>query len=306
MPIYDQTYRHIDSVKRPPRLVWLAMLGVSLRLFFRDKRRLIPGALTLIPFAMGLIGVLLPFLVPPGVKSSEVQGMMRNSGVDGSTIYTFLVFPTQWLAIFLYAMLAGAGLVTNDLKANALELYFSRPLTLTDYFLGKLGAVLAVLSFFTLLPAFVLWILDIAVSSDPQRLWTQLPLLPRIVAASLVVTLPYATLVLAISAMARSQRLAVVGFAAIVGLTQILGNDNFAAMFDSDAMQLIALKDCVDRVAFEILDVSPQESLLGMFDAKEPLSAFTSTAPTVVVIAWVALSTALFYRRVRAVEIVAT
>ena len=222
MPIYDQSYRHIDSVKQPPRFVLLAMIGVGVRLFFRDKRRLFPGVLSLIPFAVGLIGVLLPFLLPQGVNTNEFGGLALKSGVDGSTIYSFLTFHTEWLAIFLYALLAGAGLVTNDLKANALELYFSRPLTLTDYYLGKLGTVLWVMSFFTLWLSVLLWVLDLSVSSAPDRLWTQLPLLPRIVAAASLATLPYAMLVLAVSAVARSQRLAVVGFAAIVGVTQIL------------------------------------------------------------------------------------
>lgn len=306
MPIYDQSYRHIDGVKQSPRFVWLAMIGVGVRLFFRDKRRLIPGVLSLIPFAVGLIGVLLPFLVPQGVDTSDLGGMALTSGVDGSTIYSFLTFHTEWLAIFLYALLAGAGLVTNDLKANALELYFSRPLTLTDYFLGKLGTVLCVLSFFTLWPCVLLWVLDLSVSSDPNRLWSQLPLLPRIVAAALVATLPYATLVLAVSALARSQRLAVVGFAAVVGLTQILGNDEFAQMFENDALQLIALRGCIDRVVFEILAVDPGGSTFGILSADEPLSAFSATAPIAVVCGWLALTTLVFYRRVRAVEIVAT
>lgn len=306
MPIYDQSYRHIDSVKQPPKFVWLAMIGVGARLFFRDKRRLIPGVLSLIPFAMGLIGVLLPFLLPPGVDITEFGSLALSAGVDGSTIYSFLTFHTEWLAIFLYALLAGAGLVTNDLKANALELYFSRPLTLTDYFLGKLGTVLHVLSFFTLMPCLVLWLLDLSVSAEEGRIWTQLPLLPKIVAASLAATLPYATLVLAVSALARSQRLAVVGFAAVVGLSQILGNDEFARMFDNDALQLIGLRDCVDRVVFEILGVTPAARSFGILDTSEPLSDFGSTAPLVVVGAWVVLSVVVFYRRVRAVEIVAT
>ncbi|MBK6940401.1 MAG: hypothetical protein IPH13_09395 [Planctomycetes bacterium] len=306
MPIYDQSYRHIDSVKQPPRFVWLAMIGVGVRLFFRDKRRLFPGVLSLIPFAVGLIGVLLPFLLPQGVNTNEFGGLALKSGVDGSTIYSFLTFHTEWLAIFLYALLAGAGLVTNDLKANALELYFSRPLTLTDYYLGKLGTVLWVMSFFTLWPSVLLWVLDLSVSSAPDRLWTQLPLLPRIVAAASLATLPYAMLVLAVSAVARSQRLAVVGFAAIVGVTQILGNDDFAAMFENDALQLIALRDCIDRVVFEVLGVVPTGSTFGILDTSEPLSAFGWTAPAVVVVGWMLLSLLVFYRRVRAIEIVAT
>lgn len=305
MPIYDQTYRHIDAVKESPRFAWMPMIGVGTRLFFRDKRRLIPGVLALIPFAIALIGVLLPFLVPPGVDLKKLGAFQLKGGIDNTAIYSFLTFHTEWFAIFLYSLLAGAGLVTNDLKANALELYFSRPLTLLDYFLGKLGTVLAVLFYFTLGPCLLLWILDISASPESGRLWTQLPLLPRIVAACFVATLPYATIVLAISALARSQRLAVVGFAAIVFITRIIGDGEFARLFDSELMYLVSLPKCVDRAVFETLGVVPGATA-GFMTASQPLDEFAAAAPLCVVAGWIAVSVFVFFRRVRAIEVIAT
>ena len=43
--------------------------------------------------------------------------------------------------IMLLVVVAGPGLISRDLRFNALPLYFSRPLTRLDYFVGKLGVI---------------------------------------------------------------------------------------------------------------------------------------------------------------------
>ena len=46
----------------------------------------------------------------------------------------------------LLVVLAGPNLISRDLRFNALPLYFSRPLTRLDYFLGKLGVIAALVA----------------------------------------------------------------------------------------------------------------------------------------------------------------
>ncbi len=58
---------------------------------------------------------------------------------------------------FATTLFVGPGLVSPDLRNNALPLYFSRPLTRSEYLVGK-GMVLAlILSAMTWVPGLVLW-----------------------------------------------------------------------------------------------------------------------------------------------------
>jgi len=66
-------------------------------------------------------------------------------------------------AIFL-AALTGAGLIAPDLANNALQLYFSRPLTRLDYALGRLAALIGLLSLITWIPCLALFLLQAAMA----------------------------------------------------------------------------------------------------------------------------------------------
>lgn len=70
----------------------------------------------------------------------------------------FLIFMnTQAVFAVLLAALAGPGLIAPDLANNALPLYFSRPLTRTDYVISRLAVLLGMLSFVTWVPGLVLF-----------------------------------------------------------------------------------------------------------------------------------------------------
>ena len=62
-------------------------------------------------------------------------------------------------AVFL-AVLAGPGLIAPDVANNALQLYFSRPLTRLDYALGRLVALMGLLSLITWIPGLVLFFMQ--------------------------------------------------------------------------------------------------------------------------------------------------
>lgn len=92
----------------------------------------------------------------------EFQSLVN---IDGSF---FLVFMTvqSFFALFL-AALAGPGLIAPDLANHALQLYFSRPLTRPDYALGKLAALLGMLSLITWIPGWVLFGIQAGMAGGP-------------------------------------------------------------------------------------------------------------------------------------------
>src|SRR5512144_1694181 len=66
-------------------------------------------------------------------------------------------------AVFL-AALTGPGLIAPDLTNNALPLYFSRPLTRSDYVLARLLVLFGILSRITWIPGLLLFAMQTAMA----------------------------------------------------------------------------------------------------------------------------------------------
>jgi ABC-type transport system involved in multi-copper enzyme maturation permease subunit len=116
--------------------------------------------------------------------------------------YSFFFKAQIALSIFL-VLVVGPSLVSRDLRFNAFPLYFSRPLTRFDYFVGKLG----VIGFFLLLtavgPALVAYIFGLAFSLDLSIIRDTHRLLWGSVLYGLVITVSAGTLMLALSSLSR-------------------------------------------------------------------------------------------------------
>src|SRR5262249_31732051 len=65
--------------------------------------------------------------------------------------YSFF-FTVEMYIIMLLVVVTGPGLISRDLRFNALPLYFARPLTRLDYFMGKLGVIGALVAGVAVLP----------------------------------------------------------------------------------------------------------------------------------------------------------
>lgn len=86
---------------------------------------------------------------------------------DGPGLRVDGTFYRNLLAVFVYPILLplslvfGSELVASDMKTNALESYFSRPITPLGYVLGRTLAYAGFLLAATLLPLLVVWTSDV-------------------------------------------------------------------------------------------------------------------------------------------------
>ena len=87
----------------------------------------------------------------------------------------------------ILVLLVGPNLISQDLRFNALPLYFSRPLRRIDYFLGKLGVIGAFLGMVMIVPAVIAYILGLLFSLDITILRDTLPILLGAMAYGLVI-----------------------------------------------------------------------------------------------------------------------
>src|SRR2546426_246991 len=100
----------------------------------------------------------------------------------------------------------GAGLIAKDRRAQALQIYLSKPLTRAEYVFGKLAILMTFLLMVTWLPAIVLLIVQVAFTGPFTFFRDNLFLFPAITMFSFIEALVGATSMLALSSLSNNSR----------------------------------------------------------------------------------------------------
>lgn len=213
MPIFDQGYQHWTGTLSGHAGRWLAVTRHGVRSTIKGrlvKFMLIAAwlpAIALVTF-LALWGLLeqqaesiLSFMRNILPKEIVSEPQLFRSAI-WTIAYSFFFKFQIAMSIFL-VLVIGPSLVSRDLRFNAFPLYFSRPLTRFDYFVGKLG----VIGFFLLLtavgPALVAYVFGLAFSLDLSIIRDTHRLLWGSVLYGLVITVSAGTLMLALSSLSR-------------------------------------------------------------------------------------------------------
>jgi ABC-2 type transport system permease protein len=151
------------------------------------------------------------------------QAARRNLTINGERFWQFFFQFHSAFIVPLLALFIGAGLVANDRRTNALEIYFSRPITKRDYVFGKLGIVLAFTLTVTLVEGVLLYLFHVMMKGQASYVAESYGLFLRIVACSLVVAVPSSATILAISSFAKSARFAGLAWFGTIMLTGAAG-----------------------------------------------------------------------------------
>jgi ABC-2 type transport system permease protein len=196
----------------------------------------------------------------------------------------------QGIFVFLVTI-AQAGLIADDRRANALQLYLSKPLTRIEYITGKLVPPMIWLLGVTWVPAMLLLVLQVVLSGSFAFLRENLFLLPAITLSSFVDALLAAFLILALSSLSKSRRFVSVMFAGIMffsaGMYQSL-----RAITGSRAWAAISPGHMIDVITGWVFR-APAQPLVPV-----PVAV-------AVVVGLIVLSVVILERRVRGVEVVA-
>jgi len=144
MPIHDQGYRRYLGTR--------AAIGKSWQVMTRA------GVLSVVSKRV-FLGMMLfawaPFVVRAvQIYVSQTFTQATFLAPKGETFREFL--DQQGLFVFFVTIYIGAGLIANDRRANALQLYLSKPMTSAEYIAGKLAILFVFLVAVTFLPAMTL------------------------------------------------------------------------------------------------------------------------------------------------------
>jgi ABC-type transport system involved in multi-copper enzyme maturation permease subunit len=213
------------------------------------------------------------------------------SGLTSTTPQTFRDFLTrQQFFVFIITIVLG-GLIADDRRANALQLYLSKPITRVEYILGKAAPLLILILSVTLVPALCLLLIQIVFSGSFSFLTNNWFLLPAITLASLIRALLSTFMILALSSLSKSRRFVAIMYAGLIFFTssmhqilrQITGSRAWAAISPGNMVDVFT--DWVFRVR------GPQ-----------PVPVFVAV---LVIVGLIAVSLWILERRVRPVEVVA-
>jgi ABC-2 type transport system permease protein len=218
MPIFDQGYQHWQGELSGHGWRCLAVTRHGIRAGMKNKM-----------LRMLLLGALVPALMLAGVislwglvehKNQFAISMLRamgpeliNSPTDfrataWALCYHFFLNVEMWF-IMIVVLLVGPSLISQDLRYNALPLYFSRPVRRTDYFVGKLGVIAFFLGLVTVAPAVLAWVLGLMFSLDFRAVIDTSRLLMGVVSFGVVVSLSAGLFILALSSLSRNSRFVV-------------------------------------------------------------------------------------------------
>ena len=123
------------------------------------------------------------------------------------TPQTFRQFLAQQnVFVFFVTVYVGAGLVANDRRANALQIYLSKPLSRYEYVFGKLAVLMTFQLMITWLPAIVLLVVQMAFAGSFAFLRDNLFLFPAITIYAFIEALIGAASMTALSSLSRNSR----------------------------------------------------------------------------------------------------
>lgn len=276
--IHDQGYRRFGGTRERAGRAWLVITRAGIRTLF--KRR---AFLALLLFAW------IPFIVR--AVQIYVAANFPQASVLVPTATTFRRFlDDQGTFVFFVTIYVGAGLIASDLRAHALQIYLSKPLTRAEYILGKLGVLLTFLLLVTWVPGVLLLFLQVLFAGDLVFARDNLYLFPAITLFSLLQVLLASFTMLALSSLSTSSRYVGVLYAGAVLFTDAMFHA-LQAITGGTRSAWISFPANLEQIGDLIFRVPLR------YDTPWPVSLL-------VIVGLIALSVSILERRVRGVEVI--
>lgn len=278
MPIHDQGYRRYVGHRRPHGRTWWIIARTEILTAVRSRRFLAVLLLAWLPF-LGRVGQLYFSSNFQQVEFLKASAQTFRDFLDQQSIFIFLT------------TIALAGIIADDRRANALQIYLSKPLTRVEYIAGKCVAMLAFLLGVTLLPAMLLLLLQMMFAGSTAFLSSNLFLVPAIVLFSILQAFLAAFAILALSSLSKSRRFVAMMYAGMIFFTNAM-YQALSRITGSRAWAVISPEDTLDVIADAMFRRNSQPVI--------PVPA-----ALLVVVVLIAVSILILERRVRGVEVIA-
>jgi len=286
--IFDLDYRRYEGERTGRSKIRWAMVRDGVRkvlgLRRRARRKVLPWGLIILAVlpAVAIVGFR---VFTEGLGADE----LLEDLIPGHADYFQLTFQLT----FLFIALSAPELLIPDRVSNVLTVYASRPLTLADYLVARVGALMLVVFAFTLLPQVIIYLGGAILSGQfVDHVTGNLDLLWKIPSGSVAVFATQAGIAFIISAFARRRGLAAgiyIGFTIISAGVAVALAENVNRWFAVINLQAHAIV-LIGKI-FNEPEISQDTALV-----EQHISPWVSL---LVVIAIATAAAGLLYRRYR-------
>jgi ABC-type transport system involved in multi-copper enzyme maturation permease subunit len=278
MPIHDQSYRRYGGGKSTPGGAWMVIAQAGIMNMVRKRTFIGLMLFAWLPFIVRAVQVYVATNFPQASMLVPTPETFREY-LEQQNFFVFFV--TIWV---------GAGLIAADRRANALQIYLSKPLMRSEYIAGKVAVLFFFLMLVTWMPAMLLLIVQVMFEGSFQFIRKNLFLIPAITVSSLLQVMLASFTMLALSSLSKSSRYVAILYTGIIMFT--LAIFNFLRLITgSNAMSWISPTDS----SAQVIDVIFRQA---------PRYVTPWQVSLLVIIAFIAVSISVLERRVRGVEVV--
>jgi ABC-2 type transport system permease protein len=279
MPIHDQGYRRYGGLKARTGTGWMVITRAGIRNQFAKRAFLGLLVMSWLPFFVRAVQIFAAANLP------QAQFL----AITAETFRQFLDQQQIW--VFFVTVYVGAGLIANDRRANALQIYLSKPLTRAEYIFGKLAILMSFLLLITWVPAIVLLIVQISFAGNFTFLKNNFYLFPAITVFAFLQVTTVAAAMLALSSLSKSSRYVAILYAAVLFFTQAIYGV-LSIVTRSTGLSWISFPANLAQVGDVIFRLPPK------YATPWPVSLL-------MIFGLIAVSALILERRVRGVEVVA-
>lgn len=210
MPIHDQGYRRYGGGRDARGQAWLVIARAGIRNMLARRLFLALLLASWVRFLWECIRVYL----------TTNFGQLSMLATTAQTFREFLEFQEIW--VFFITIYVGAGLISNDRRANALQIYLSKPLTRFEYIAGKAATLAVFLLAVTWVPAMLLLIVQGLFAGSFAFVRANLFLLPAITVYAFLQVMLATFAMLALSSMTKSARFVGIMYAGLIFFTDAI------------------------------------------------------------------------------------
>lgn len=278
MPIHDHGYARYTGTRTPSGRAWAVIARTGIRSTLAARLFLLFLLFAWLQFLVYTVMFYLAAHVSQADVIAPSPAAFRN------------FFDQQEFFVFVVAVYAGAGLIANDRRANALQIYLSKPLTRVEYIAGKLAVLMAFVSFVTWIPALLLLVVQTVISGSLAFVREHAFLIPAITLFGFLQVLLASITMLALSSLSTSARYVGMLYAGAVIFSEAVFQ-TLRGVTGGTGLSWVSVGASLAQVGDVIFRVEPR------YDTPWAVSLLA-------VVAVVALSAWVLCRRVRGVEIV--
>jgi len=254
MTIREKGYTHWDGHLMERRFPWAPITWLGIRLAFKKKYFKFIIFSSLVPAVVFLAGIYI------SERIEDFQSMFRENRqileVNPAYFKTYLSSDFLLFMIVMILVVSGAGLISDDLKHNSLQLYFARPLSKRGYLLGKANVIVFFLLLLTLVPGLIFIIFKLLFAGNFSFLSTY-PWLPlSVIGYSLFITGFFCAYTLLLSSLSKNKRYVSILIFAIYLFSDILFGF-FYENYKKPAFALLSLKANLQQVGAWFFRLKP-------------------------------------------------